>query len=109
MTATMKVGQTVVVHSGPEDAAGNGPAVVAPGTGGNTGTQWLPQTAGIVSKVAQGVEGIDCQFTGVTPGSTVVNVMGTSAGGVQKITPFTLNVTVGDLDHFDPVAEAPVG
>jgi hypothetical protein len=109
MLVTLKVGQTVVVHSNPKDAFGNGPALIQPGTLGNTGTQWFPQTGGIVTKSEQGIEGADCQFTAVAPGSTAVIIQAKSLSGITKMTSFDITVQVGELDHFEPVAETPVG
>ncbi len=106
MVTSVQIGKSVLIRSNPQDVNNNGPAAVAPGTLGNAGTQWLVQTSGKVTKVEQGIEGIDCIFTGVALGSTDVIIHGNAVpdNSVHE-TLFTINVVIGSLDHFAPTAE----
>lgn len=111
MVATLRVGQTVLVHSNPADSAERIPAKFLAGQFGSDGIQWNIQTAGFVTKAPQGIDGIDCAFTGTAVGSTQVVIAGFTPAGIQKQTPFdvvVLPVEPGDLDHFNPVADPPV-
>ena len=103
MVLNLLVGEMKTVDSRPSDAANNKPAFVKPGTLGNTGTQWFPQTPGICSVAPTGPEGVFGEVTGTGVGTSVVNIRGLAVDDTEVITPFTVNVAVGKLDHYDPI------
>ncbi len=98
----LKVGETKRVAAAAADSGENTPAIILPGTLGNPGTQWTPVTGGIVTAAPiNAVEGLLCDFTGVSIGSTLVDVHGLNELSAAVSTQIQVNVSVGVATHYN--------
>ncbi len=93
-------GHSVLLHSGPKDAAGNAQPVV-PGN-----VTWAVVSGGVVVQ-PQANYNVDASVTGTSAGPAVVTATANGPGGPQVAT-FNVPVVTGPFDHFEPSADVPV-